>query len=121
MDKDFCEGQNQEKIPIKWTAPEAILQHRFSIKSDVWSFGIVLYEIVTYGKSPYPSITNGETVTKTEQGYRMPQPPGCPEKLYDMMLNCWRENPNDRPTFATLHRELEEFFTGGYAIYDRIL
>jgi fyn-related kinase len=119
MEEDICEAQEGEKFAIKWIAPEAALYKRFSIKSDVWSFGIVLYEIITYGSVPYPGMNNIEVLEKVQQGYRMPQPLdcGCPEKLYEMMLNCWREDPNDRPTFATLQRELEEFFTSDDADY----
>ena len=113
MDKAIYEGQEGEKIDIKWAAPEATLHYRFSIKSDVWSFGIVLYEIITYGRLPYPGMTNAEVLTNIGLGYRMPQPPGCPENLHDMMLNCWQEDPKDRPTFATLQRELTSgIFTG---------
>lgn len=114
MDQGTCIyiGRDDEKLSIKWTALEAALFCTFSIKSDVWSYGVVLYEIITYGKPPYPGMTNGEMLAKIKQGYRMPQPPGCPEKLYDMMLKCWRQDPDDRPTFATLQRELKEFFTG---------
>jgi fyn-related kinase len=110
MDKDIYEGQRKEKFAIKWAAPE-MLHLRFSIKYDVWSFGIVLYEIITFGEPPYPGMTNGEVMVRIKQGYRMPRPFDyeCPEKLYEMMLNCWREDPNDRPTFATLQRELEDF------------
>ena len=112
MEGDIYEGQVEEKIAIKWAAPEAALHYRFSIKSDVWSFGIVLYEIIVYGGPPYPGMTNGEVLAKIGQGYRMPPPSGCPEKFYDMMLNCWREDPKDRPTFATLQRELtSDIFT----------
>ena len=110
MDQDigFYEGQEGEIIAVKWTAPEAALHRRFSIKSDVWSFGVVLYEIITYGRPPYPGILNAEVKDKLKQGYRMPRPPGCgcPERLYDMMHNCWREVLNDRPTFEALQRKL---------------
>ena len=117
IDEDIYEAHTGAKFPIKWTAPEAAMYNRFTIKSDVWSFGIVLYEIITYGRFPYPGMTNAQVLEALQQGYRMPRPMGCPDKLYDIMLDCWREEPANRPTFETLQWQLEEFFTsddGGY-------
>ncbi|KAM9777239.1 tyrosine-protein kinase Lck [Neosynchiropus ocellatus] len=99
------------KFPIKWTAPEAINYGTFSIKSDVWSFGILLTEVVTYGRIPYPGMSNPEVMQNLEIGYRMPKPENCSEGLYSIMLLCWRENPDDRPTFEYLRSVLEDFFT----------
>ncbi|XP_056152389.1 tyrosine-protein kinase Lck [Lampris incognitus] len=99
------------KFPIKWTAPEAINYGTFSIKSDVWSFGILLTEIVTYGRIPYPGMSNPEVIQNLERGYRMPRPENCIEGLYNIMCLCWRENPEDRPTFEYLRSVLEDFFT----------
>lgn len=98
------------KFPIKWTAPEAINYGTFSIKSDVWSFGILLTEIVTYGRIPYPGMSNPEVIQNLERGYRMPRPESCPEGLYNVMRLCWGENPEDRPTFEYLRSVLEDFF-----------
>ena len=98
------------KFPIKWTAPEAALYNRFSIKSDVWSFGILLTELVTYGRIPYPGMSNAEVLQQLERGYRMPGPPNTPESLYQIMLDCWKRNPADRPTFEALQWRLEDFF-----------
>ena len=111
IDEDFYEAQSQKKFAFKWTAPEAILYNRFSFKSDVWSFGIVLYEIITYGHFPYPGMTNSQVLKQIKQGLRMLLPTGCPVKLYDIMLDCWQEEPANRPTFETLQWQLEEFFT----------
>lgn len=112
IDKDIYEGRTGAlKFPIKWTAPEVLLYEQFSIRSDVWSFGVVLYEITTYGRLPYPGMTNEEVLEKVQQGYRMPCPRGCPDKLYDIMLDCWQEESSNRPTFETLQWCLEEFFT----------
>ncbi|KAM3870800.1 tyrosine-protein kinase Lck [Diretmus argenteus] len=99
------------KFPIKWTAPEAINYGTFSIKSDVWSFGILLTEIVTYGRIPYPGMSNPEVIQNLERSYRMPRPENCPEGLYNVMSLCWRESPEDRPTFEYLRSVLEDFFT----------
>ena len=104
--KGIYDGQKGEKIAIKWTAPEAVLHNRFSIKSDVWSFGIVLYEIITYGKPPFPGMTDAEVEQQIRQGYCMFQPMGCPDNLYDIMLNCWQVKPANRPTFETLQWQL---------------
>ena len=117
IDEDIYEAHTGAKFPIKWTAPEAAMYNRFTIKADVWSYGIVLYEIVTYGRFPYPGMTNAQTLEALQQGYRMPAPQNCPEKLYNIMLDCWREEPETRPTFETLQWQLEEFYSsddGGY-------
>ena len=111
VDEDIYEAHTGAKVPIRWTAPEAAFYNRFTIKSDVWSFGIVLYEIITYGRFPYPGKTNDEVLEQVQQGYRMSQPMGCPDKLHDIMLDCWREEPANRPTFETLQWQLEEVFT----------
>eukprot|EP00730_Choanoeca_flexa_P018062 TRINITY_DN8761_c0_g1_i2.p1 TRINITY_DN8761_c0_g1~~TRINITY_DN8761_c0_g1_i2.p1 ORF type:complete len:617 (+),score=178.57 TRINITY_DN8761_c0_g1_i2:180-2030(+) len=100
------------KFPVRWTAPEAMTTNTYSIKSDVWSFGVLLAEIVTYGKKPYDGMTNKEVVKFLDQGKRMDCPPGCPDKLYKIMLNCWKTEPEERPHFEPLSFELEEFFHG---------
>lgn len=112
------------KFPIKWTAPEAALMNRFSVKSDVWSFGILLTELITYGRIPYPGMTNAEVLQQVERGYRMPSPPGNPEALYAIMLDCWKGNAEERPTFESLQWRLEDFFvTEGtnYTEADKVL
>jgi serine/threonine protein kinase len=107
-------AQEATKFPIKWTAPEAAFERKFSVKSDVWSFGILLYELVTYGRIPYPGLTGAEVLQRLEQSYRMPRPNTdrfeCPESLYDMMHKCWDRNPVDRPTFAFLYSFFDDYF-----------
>ncbi|XP_019124346.1 proto-oncogene tyrosine-protein kinase Src isoform X1 [Larimichthys crocea] len=99
------------KFPIKWTAPEAALYGRFTIKSDVWSFGVLLTELATKGRVPYPGMVNREVLDQVERGYRMPCPAECPESLHDLMLTCWRKEPEERPTFEYLQGFLEDYFT----------
>uniref|UniRef100_A0A8C5DK74 non-specific protein-tyrosine kinase n=1 Tax=Gouania willdenowi TaxID=441366 RepID=A0A8C5DK74_GOUWI len=89
------------KIPYKWSAPEAISHGTFSIKSDVWSFGVLFYEIMTNGSIPYPGF-NEESYDKVMDGYRMPKPPKCPNPLYEMMLDCWQIEPDKRPDFKSI-------------------
>ncbi|XP_011475904.1 proto-oncogene tyrosine-protein kinase Src isoform X3 [Oryzias latipes] len=99
------------KFPIKWTAPEAALYGRFTIKSDVWSFGILLTELATKGRVPYPGMVNREVLDQVDRGYRMPCPADCPESLHELMLTCWRKEAEERPTFEYLQSFLEDYFT----------
>uniref|UniRef100_G3P7N7 Tyrosine-protein kinase n=1 Tax=Gasterosteus aculeatus aculeatus TaxID=481459 RepID=G3P7N7_GASAC len=96
-----------KKIPYKWSAPEAISHGKFSNKSDVWSFGVLLYEILTYGGVPYPAFTNQETYQQVTDGFRMPAPNNCSESLYKVMLSCWSADPSDRPSFHDLKVKLD--------------
>ncbi|XP_052451089.1 protein-tyrosine kinase 6 [Carassius gibelio] len=101
---------DDKKIPYKWTAPEAIGYGRYSSKSDVWSFGILLYEIVTYGAAPYPGVRNCDVYDLvTRDNYRMPSPLHCPQVIYSIMRSCWKVEPEDRPTFKILRHELENY------------
>ncbi|XP_061610164.1 tyrosine-protein kinase Blk isoform X3 [Phyllopteryx taeniolatus] len=106
------------KFPIKWTAPEAIHYGTFSIKSDVWSFGILLMEIVTYGRIPYPGMTNPEVIRNLERSFRMSRPDGCPEELHRLMMACWKERPEERPTFEFLQNVLQDFFVATEGQYE---
>ncbi|XP_069807609.1 tyrosine-protein kinase HCK [Dendropsophus ebraccatus] len=107
------------KFPIKWTAPEAANYGSFTIKSDVWSFGILMTEIITYGRTPYPGMSNLEVITALERGYRMPCPGSCPQEFYAIMLQCWQQNPEQRPTFEYLQGVLEDFFTATESQYQQ--
>ncbi|ULU14479.1 hypothetical protein L3Y34_016752 [Caenorhabditis briggsae] len=110
MKENEYEARTGARFPIKWTAPEAANYNRFTTKSDVWSFGILLTEIVTFGRLPYPGMTNAEVLQQVDAGYRMPCPAGCPPVLYDIMQQCWRSDPDKRPTFETLQWKLEDLF-----------
>ncbi|XP_058144012.1 tyrosine-protein kinase Blk [Dasypus novemcinctus] len=112
-------AQEGAKFPIKWTAPEAIHYGVFTIKADVWSFGVLLMEIVTYGRVPYPGMSNPEVVRSLERGYRMPRPASCPPELYSSVIAaCWRSRPEERPTFEYLQSVLEDFYTATERQYE---
>ncbi|KAG7460755.1 hypothetical protein MATL_G00202130 [Megalops atlanticus] len=111
-------AQEGAKFPIKWTAPEAINFGTFSIKSDVWSFGILLTEIITHGRTPYPGMSNPEVIRLLDRNYRMPRPDHCPLELYDIMMKCWQEKPEERPTFDFLQDTLNDFFIATEGQYE---
>ena len=100
----------KSSIPLRWTAPEAISHCMFSTKSDVWSFGILLWETITHGQLPYPEMTDSQVREHLHDGYHMPQPSKCPDNLYSIMVNCWKMNLDDRPTFVVLHESLKYYF-----------
>ncbi|XP_070548225.1 tyrosine-protein kinase receptor Tie-1-like [Ptychodera flava] len=90
------------RLPIRWLAPETIDGTNFTTKSDVWSFGILLWEIVTMGNKPYPDMCEWEVTSSLQKGYRMPNPPHCDKDLYATMLSCWSADPQNRPGFSEL-------------------
>ncbi|NWV00456.1 FRK kinase, partial [Upupa epops] len=108
--ENIYESWPESVLPVKWTAPEAIRYHKFSVKSDVWSFGILLFEIITYGKVPYGDKSGPEVIQMVDNGYRLPQPETCPVLLYQLMQQCWSAEAIRRPTFKALCEKLEMFF-----------
>ncbi|KAL5509531.1 hypothetical protein EMCRGX_G004921 [Ephydatia muelleri] len=95
-------------IPVKWTAPEAIHYKKYSIKSDVWSYGSVLYEIWSCGHKPFEHNTNPEVIKLIDQGVRLAPPPGCPRRIYKIMMECWNPDRTERPTFGKLVQYFKE-------------
>ena len=96
----------KDQVAVRWAAPEAISDHRYSSKSDVWSFGIVLYEIFTFGAKPYEGWKNQRVLEELHKGYRLEKPITCPGSIYEIMLQTWHADPEQRPSFATLNSEL---------------
>lgn len=95
------------KLPIKWTAPEALRDHSFSPKSDMWSFGVLLWEIYSFGRVPYPRIPLADVVKHVEKGYKMEAPEGCPKSIYDVMKKAWNLDVDKRPSFKEIGKTLE--------------
>uniref|UniRef100_A0A8C6MC42 receptor protein-tyrosine kinase n=1 Tax=Nothobranchius furzeri TaxID=105023 RepID=A0A8C6MC42_NOTFU len=95
------------KIPIRWTAPEAIAYRKFTSASDVWSYGIVMWEVMSYGERPYWDMSNQDVINAIEQDYRLPPPPDCPAPLHSLMLDCWQKDRADRPRFCDIVAALD--------------
>uniref|UniRef100_A0A8C5B1N4 receptor protein-tyrosine kinase n=1 Tax=Gadus morhua TaxID=8049 RepID=A0A8C5B1N4_GADMO len=87
------------KIPIRWTAPEAIAYRKFTSASDVWSYGIVMWEVMSYGERPYWEMSNQDVIKAVDESYRLPGPMDCPEALYLLMMDCWQRERSTRPKF----------------------
>ncbi|CAH8658789.1 unnamed protein product [Dicrocoelium dendriticum] len=94
-------------IPIKWTAPEAVRERLFTNKSDVWSFGVLLWEIYSFGRIPYPRMMANQALRQIVAGYRMKAPEGCPTQIYRLMRRTWHINPDERPCFSSILEELQ--------------
>uniref|UniRef100_A0A915D610 receptor protein-tyrosine kinase n=1 Tax=Ditylenchus dipsaci TaxID=166011 RepID=A0A915D610_9BILA len=94
--------QNGGKIPIRWTAPEAINYLKYTAQSDVWSYGVVMWEVFSFGERPYWDWTNHKVIREIENGFRLPCPMDAPQQLYNVMLACWQVDRHERPTFAIL-------------------
>uniref|UniRef100_A0A6I8N6V2 receptor protein-tyrosine kinase n=1 Tax=Ornithorhynchus anatinus TaxID=9258 RepID=A0A6I8N6V2_ORNAN len=96
------------KIPIRWTAPEAIAFRKFTSASDAWSYGIVMWEVMSFGERPYWDMSNQDVINAIEQDYRLPPPPECPTSLHQLMLDCWQKDRNARPRFPQVVSALDK-------------
>ncbi|KAH7936638.1 hypothetical protein HPB49_001882 [Dermacentor silvarum] len=111
-EKDYYSGDNKKtKLPVKWMAPESLEKGIYNHKTDVWSYGVVLWELITRGVTPYPEVDNWDIVDFLKQGRRMKQPCFCPDELYDIMLKCWQDDPKKRPSFAKLVTDITNVLT----------
>ncbi|XP_072390037.1 focal adhesion kinase 1 isoform X5 [Diabrotica undecimpunctata] len=96
------------KLPIKWMSPESINFRRFTTASDVWMFGVCIWEILMLGVKPFQGVKNNDVIGKIENGERLPLPPNCPPRLYSLMSQCWSYEPSKRPTFKDIKEILQE-------------
>ncbi|XP_075450158.1 ephrin type-A receptor 6 isoform X6 [Ascaphus truei] len=105
------------KIPIRWTAPEAIAYRKFSSASDAWSYGIVMWEVMSYGERPYWEMSNQDVILSIEEGYRLPAPMGCAVSLHQLMLHCWQKERNHRPKFSDIVSFLDKLIRNPSALH----
>ncbi|XP_066519934.1 ephrin type-A receptor 2a isoform X2 [Hoplias malabaricus] len=109
--EDYPEGTyttSGGKIPIRWTAPEAIAYRKFTSGSDVWSFGIVMWEVMAFGERPYWDMSNHEVMKAINEGFRLPAPMDCPSAIYQLMLQCWMQDRSKRPRFLDIVNLLDK-------------
>uniref|UniRef100_A0AAX7UHW7 receptor protein-tyrosine kinase n=1 Tax=Astatotilapia calliptera TaxID=8154 RepID=A0AAX7UHW7_ASTCA len=104
---DYYKKTTNGRLPVKWMAPEALFDRIYTHQSDVWSFGVLLWEIFTLGGSPYPGVPVEELFKLLKEGHRMEKPSACPQELYLMMRDCWHAVPSRRPTFQQLVEDLD--------------
>ena len=106
---DLFKMEHPGQLAVKWLALESLLYYMFNEKSDVWSFGIVLWELVTLGSQPYAGLDNYEVTPYLETNKRLPRPLRCPDDLYSIMRSCWLPTPEERPSFSVLVHKLEDY------------
>ncbi|XP_064440205.1 fibroblast growth factor receptor 3 isoform X9 [Mirounga angustirostris] len=108
---DYYKKTTNGRLPVKWMAPEALFDRVYTHQSDVWSFGVLLWEIFTLGGSPYPGIPVEELFKLLKEGHRMDKPANCTHDLYMIMRECWHAVPSQRPTFKQLVEDLDRILT----------
>lgn len=110
-DDDYYRKTTDGRLPVKWMALEALIDRVYTSKSDVWSFGVLVWEIVTFGGSPYPGIPVENLYGLLKSGYRMKRPINCDRELYQLMLDCWNEFADKRPTFPKLVHKFDQMIS----------
>ncbi|XP_062617741.1 inactive tyrosine-protein kinase transmembrane receptor ROR1-like isoform X3 [Saccostrea cucullata] len=108
---DYYRVQSKSLLPVRWMPLEAILYGKFTTESDMWSYGVVLWEIFSYGLQPYYGYTNQEVIDVVRSRQILPNPEDCPPRMYGLMVECWHENPTRRPTFREIHARLRAWKT----------
>ncbi|XP_021104157.1 tyrosine-protein kinase SYK isoform X4 [Heterocephalus glaber] len=109
-DENYYKAQTHGKWPVKWYAPECINYYRFSSKSDVWSFGVLMWEAFSYGQKPYRGMKGSEVTAMLEKGERMGCPSGCPREMYELMNLCWTYEVEKRPNFVAVELRLRNYY-----------
>ncbi|XP_062308483.1 tyrosine-protein kinase ZAP-70 [Osmerus eperlanus] len=108
-DNNYYKARTAGKWPLKWYAPECMNFHKFSSKSDVWSFGVTMWEAFSYGGKPYKKMKGPEVIAYIANGKRMDCPPGCPDRMYALMMDCWTYKHEDRPGFVKVEEQMRSY------------
>ncbi|XP_037056259.1 LOW QUALITY PROTEIN: proto-oncogene tyrosine-protein kinase ROS [Peromyscus leucopus] len=106
---DYYRKRGEGLLPVRWMAPENLMDGIFTSQSDVWSFGILVWEILTLGHQPYPAHSNLDVLNYVQDGGRLEPPRNCPDDLWNLMSQCWAQEPDQRPTFHNIHDKLQLF------------
>ncbi|XP_028274081.1 tyrosine-protein kinase SYK isoform X2 [Parambassis ranga] len=109
-EQNYYKAKSHGKWPVKWYAPECINYFKFSCKSDVWSFGVLMWEAFSYGQKPYKGMKGNEVLQMVEGGKRLDSPVNCPPEIYDLMRTCWTYKVDERPGFAVVEPRLREYY-----------
>ncbi|XP_005363674.1 proto-oncogene tyrosine-protein kinase ROS [Microtus ochrogaster] len=106
---DYYRKRGEGLLPVRWMAPENLMDGIFTSQSDVWSFGILVWEILTLGHQPYPAHSNLDVLNYVQEGGRLEPPRNCPDDLWNLMSQCWAQEPDQRPTFHNIQDQLQLF------------
>jgi receptor tyrosine kinase-like orphan receptor 1 len=112
---DYYRMQSKALMPVRWMPPESILYGKFTTESDVWSFGVVLWEIYSFGLQPYYGYSNQEVIEMIRARQILPNPEDCPSRIYALMVECWHEMPIRRPSFKEIHQRLRKWKADTFA------
>jgi len=111
MIDNIYERKSEGRLPIRWMAPESLYDNIYTTKTDVWSYGVLMWEIATLGSTPYPGMSGSEVMKKVKEGHRLEKPEHCDREIFNMMFYCWDKDPAERPAFTQLVKDLEALLT----------
>uniref|UniRef100_A0A8W8J0U6 Tyrosine-protein kinase receptor n=1 Tax=Magallana gigas TaxID=29159 RepID=A0A8W8J0U6_MAGGI len=106
---DYYRKEGEGLLPVRWMSPESLVDGVFTTQSDIWAFGVLSWEVLTFGQQPYQARTNIEVLHFVRSGGQLDQPENCPQDIFELMKKCWCTSPEDRPSFSTILKQLEEF------------
>jgi len=111
MIDNIYERKSEGRLPIRWMAPESLYDNIYTTKTDVWSYGVLMWEIATLGSTPYPGMSGSEVMKRVKEGHRLEKPEHCDREIFNMMFYCWDKDPAERPSFTQLVKDLEALLT----------